>query len=55
VSEVASRRYLCGLVREGARTTIVTGGLGTSGVPQRFGAPPDLWLVTLGPSHLELK
>lgn len=49
VSKVAAERYRCGMVREGARTTIVTGGLGTSGVPLRFGAPPDLWLVTLGP------
>lgn len=40
-------RYLCGLVREGRRTVIVTAGLGASGVPFRIGAPPDLWLVTL--------
>jgi predicted MPP superfamily phosphohydrolase len=49
VSKVSSDRYLCGIVRDGTRTTIVTGGLGTSGVPLRYGAPPDLWLVTLGP------
>jgi predicted MPP superfamily phosphohydrolase len=42
-------RYLCGLVREGSRTVIVTAGLGTSDAPFRLGAPPDLWLVTLGP------
>ena len=42
-------RYLCGVIREGARATIVTGGLGTSLLPLRFGAPPDLWLVRLGP------
>jgi predicted MPP superfamily phosphohydrolase len=46
---VSTRRYLCGIVHDGARTTIVTGGLGTSGVPLRYGAPPDLWLVMLGP------
>lgn len=40
-------RYLCGVRREGQRTVIVTGGLGTSGPPLRFGAPPDLWLITL--------
>lgn len=40
-------RYRCGLVREGDRTVIVTAGLGTSVLPIRFGAPPDLWLVTV--------
>lgn len=49
ISNVALPRYRCGVVREGRRTTIVTGGLGTSGPPLRYGAPPDLWLVTLGP------
>jgi len=43
-------RYRCGIRREGARTVIVTAGLGTSGVPYRLGAPPDLWLLTLGPA-----
>jgi predicted MPP superfamily phosphohydrolase len=49
VAEVTYPRYRCGIVREGARTTLVTAGLGTSVVPFRFGAPPDLWLLTLGP------
>ncbi|MEO9130943.1 MAG: metallophosphoesterase [Sphingomonas sp.] len=49
LSKVSADRYLCGIVHDGARTTIVTGGLGTSSVPLRYGAPPDLWLVTLGP------
>ncbi|MDO7841458.1 metallophosphoesterase [Sphingomonas immobilis] len=44
-------RYRCGLVREGTRTVIVTAGLGTSNVPLRLGAPPDLWLLTLGPKR----
>lgn len=42
-------RYLCGLVRDGARTVIVTAGLGTSNAPVRIGAPADLWVLTLGP------
>lgn len=42
-------RYLCGIIREPGRATIVTAGLGTSVVPLRYGAPPDLWLVTLRP------
>jgi uncharacterized protein len=43
------RRYACGLVREGGRTLIVTAGLGTSGIPLRLGAVPDMWLVEIGP------
>ena len=43
------QRYACGLVREPGRTLIVTAGLGTSGLPLRLGAAPDLWLVTIGP------
>jgi uncharacterized protein len=42
-------RYRCGLVREGKRTVVVTGGLGASGVSLRIGAPPDMWLLTLVP------
>lgn len=42
-------RYACGLVREGDRTLIVSAGLGTSVLPLRLGAVPDLWLVTLRP------
>ncbi|WP_419825967.1 metallophosphoesterase [Sphingomonas sp.] len=41
-------RYACGVVREGARTIIVGAGLGTSDLPIRLGAAPDLWLVTIG-------
>ena len=41
-------RYACGLVREGGRTLIVTAGLGTSGIPLRLGAVPDMWLVEVG-------
>lgn len=48
-SRTHGNRYLCGLVRSGAHTVIVTAGIGTSNVPIRFGAPPDLWLLTLGP------
>ncbi len=42
-------RYRCGLVREGARTVVIGAGTGTSNLPLRFGAPPDWWLLTLGP------
>lgn len=46
---VTQSRYRCGAVREGGRLTIVTAGTGTSVVPLRIGAPPDWWLLTLGP------
>lgn len=42
-------RYACGVIREEGKTLIVSAGLGTSILPLRLGAPPDLWLVTLGP------
>lgn len=42
--------YRCGLVRDPGRAVVVTGGLGTSVAPIRFGAPPDVWLLTLGGS-----
>ncbi|WP_267389031.1 metallophosphoesterase [Sphingomonas sp. GC_Shp_3] len=47
--EVSAPRYRCGIVHEKTRTVIVTAGIGISGVPFRLGAPPDLWLLTLGP------
>jgi len=42
-------RYACGVILEGARTTVVTAGLGVSRAPFRLGAPPDFWLITLVP------
>lgn len=44
-------RFSCGLIIEGSRRVVVTAGVGTSVLPIRFGAPPDLWLLTLGPSR----
>jgi predicted MPP superfamily phosphohydrolase len=41
-------RYAYGLVEEGPRRLIVSGGLGTSKIPVRFGVPPEIVLVTLG-------
>jgi len=41
-------RLACGIVRKGRRQLIVTAGLGTSIIPLRFRAPPDLWLITIG-------
>jgi predicted MPP superfamily phosphohydrolase len=44
-------RYACGRIDEGGRTLIVGAGLGTSILPLRLGARPDLWLVTIGPNR----
>ena len=41
------RKYLCGRITEGSKLLVVTAGLGTSHVPIRIGAPPDLWLITI--------
>ncbi|HWV13097.1 MAG TPA: metallophosphoesterase [Sphingobium sp.] len=42
-------RYACGTFREGAKSMIVSAGIGTSGLPIRLLSPPDLWLVTIRP------
>jgi hypothetical protein len=42
-------RYACGLVREKGRTLIVGAGVGTSILPLRLGAVPDMWLIRLVP------
>ncbi len=41
-------RYRCGIIQDPGRTVVVTAGIGAS-LPLRFGAPPDIWLLTLGP------
>lgn len=42
-------RYACGRIDEAGRTLIVGAGLGTSILPLRLGAAPDLWLIGIGP------
>jgi predicted MPP superfamily phosphohydrolase len=42
-------RYRCGIIQDPGRTVIVTAGVGAGTVPVRIGAPPDFWLITLGP------
>ena len=44
------RRYLCGMVEDHGHRVLVTAGLGTSDLPIRWQAPPDLWLLTFGPA-----
>jgi predicted MPP superfamily phosphohydrolase len=41
-------RFAYGHVREGGRDLIVSGGLGTSRIPMRFGVPPEILLVEFG-------
>jgi hypothetical protein len=41
-------RYAWGHVREAGRDLVVSGGLGVSTLPVRFGVPPELTLVELG-------
>jgi predicted MPP superfamily phosphohydrolase len=43
------KRYACGRIDERGRTLIVSAGLGTSVLPFRIGAVPDMWLIELGP------
>ncbi|HEX8525452.1 metallophosphoesterase [Allosphingosinicella sp.] len=40
-------RFGCGRIDEGGKTLIVSAGLGTSVLPLRLGAVPDLWLIEL--------
>lgn len=42
-------RYACGFIEENGRKLIVSAGLGASILPLRLGAPPDFWVVTIGP------
>lgn len=43
------RRYSCGFGRFYGKPLIVSAGLGTSQMPLRYGAPPDVWLIILRP------
>lgn len=41
------QRYAIGLIQEGGRSLFVSPGIGTSGLPLRFGVPPEVSLLTL--------
>lgn len=45
------KRYACGVIRENGKILVVGAGLGTSVLPLRLGAVPDMWLLTIGPVH----
>ncbi len=40
-------RFDCGDIDDRGQRLFVGAGLGTSILPLRFGAPPDVWLVTI--------
>ena len=40
-------RFACGLIDDKGQKVVVGAGLGTSIMPLRYGAPPDVWLITL--------
>ena len=40
-------RYACGVVVENGKTLVVGAGLGTSILPLRLGAAPDMWVITI--------
>lgn len=42
------QRYAYGHVNEGGRQMVVSGGLGVSGMPIRFGVPPEINLIRVG-------
>jgi predicted MPP superfamily phosphohydrolase len=44
------RRFACGVYSAGGRTLVVSGGIGTSQIPLRLFAPPDIWLIEVGPA-----
>ena len=43
------QRYACGVVRENGNTLVVSAGLGTSLLPIRLFASPDLWAIKAKP------
>ena len=45
------RRYVYGHIIEGRRDLIVSGGLGCSGLPVRFGAPPEIVVIDIASDH----
>jgi uncharacterized protein len=47
LSRVPRARYGCGWTRDRDRLNLVTAGVGTSILPLRLGADPDMWLLTL--------
>lgn len=45
------KRFACGAIDDNGQRVFVGAGLGTSILPLRYGAPPDAWVITLGPGR----
>jgi predicted MPP superfamily phosphohydrolase len=41
-------RFAYGHIVEGGRNLVVSAGLGMTGLPVRFGVPPEIAIITLG-------
>ncbi|UUL81664.1 metallophosphoesterase [Sphingomonas qomolangmaensis] len=41
------KKYACGVVVEDSKTLVVSAGLGTSILPLRLGAAPDMWVIAV--------
>ena len=50
VPSTYGERFAIGTVVEGGRHLFVTPGVGTSILPVRFGVPPEISMVMLGPN-----
>lgn len=48
VPSLYGNRYAYGHIVEGGRDLVVSGGLGCSGLPVRFGVPPEILLLDIG-------
>ena len=48
VPSAYGNRYAYGHVREGTRDIVISGGLGCSIAPVRFGSPPEITVINLG-------
>ena len=43
------RRFACGVSQANGQRLIVSAGVGTSLLPLRLNAPPDIWVIEVGP------
>lgn len=41
------KKYACGVIRENGKILVVSSGIGTSLVPIRLGARPDIWVIDI--------
>lgn len=51
ISTIFGNRLRCGEIVDHEKKVFVTSGIGTSIMPIRIGAPPDYWIITVGPQN----